>query len=789
MTIVEFLKWYYYHVPKDLFTIWGNFLRFFYHFFGIPYHLATLFRPWHLIVVRFEEEDKVKAFFYNVASRIIGSVMGMIVRLITIFAGFIGIVLAFIVGILIPVLWFALPFLMVIGLAAGFWYKPIIGIGVGGGEALLALVIGEMFLYQKVARARNENTLRDEYIRNKLGFDYHKDHLLDENNISKEDIAYLGEWFSSHYEEESLKGRFWRREWQDRVVPIGIDWASGYTPTLDVFSRPSIRERFSQNEHFFLFTFKREIEAVERILAQEGRNNVLLVGEEGVGKHFILSGLEKLINTGRALPSLAFKRFVRLEIDAILSGIKTPGELRERLKNIFAETVRAGNIVLVIERIHTFFDPVFPEIPDILLPFLQSEYSQVIATTTPGFIATSSLNRSDIVSQFARVNVEEVSLRHTFFILQEASYSIEQKGNIRISYGSLKKIVDMADRFIMDIPRPQKDIDLLEETVSFVTSKGRNTIEIEDIEEMMSGRTGIPLGALGEGEKEKLLRIEETLHKKLIDQVEAVSTIGNALKRAGTGVRQISRPIGTFLFLGPTGVGKTTAAKALAELYFGSSKAMIRFDMSEYQNASDTDRLIENLSRDVKQRPYTLLLLDEIEKAYPKILNVFLQALDEGVLMDLKGSKVNFQNLIIIGTSNAGAEFIRTHIEQVGTDAFEQDLLDFLQENAIFTPEFLNRFDAVITFKPLSKKELEAVAGILLEEVADALKKEHNITFIVSDELKIFLADKGFDPQYGARPMRRILQEKIETLIAERLLREEIKKGDTIEINISDIPA
>ncbi len=339
----------------------------------------------------------------------------------------------------------------------------------------------------------------------------------------------------------------------------------------------------------------------------------------------------------------------------------------------------------------------------------------------------------------------------------------------------------------MEIFHPKKDIDFLYEAVSFINSKNKKILEINDLIELTSQKTGIPLGVLKQDEKEKLLNLEETFNKKIIGQVEAVKAIVNALKRARFKIRSNERPIGTFLFLGATGVGKTTTAKTLAAIYFERKNNMIRFDMSEYAKDNDTTRLMDNLSQEVKQNPYTILLLDEIEKANSKILNLFLSILDEGIMTNTKGFKINFRHLIIIGTSNAGANLIQENIEKVGSKEFDKELLEHLQKNNIFSPEFLNRFDAIITFKTLNKKELKQIAELLLNDLAERLQKEHNINFIINDNLKTFLSEDGYDPKYGARPMRRVMQDKIETLLADKFLKNELKPGDKIELTEKDL--
>lgn len=682
------------------------------------------------------------------------------------------------------IFFFLAVFLVLLGLDS----QEALGAGLVIGSISVAVFIVELFFSQRARtlRKRRINDL-DQFLWQRLGFDWHSEKLLDANNVTPDDIAALTDWFKEHQREEDMRTKFWRKESMDRIIPVGMNWASGYTPNLDKFAKEQKDYPLPLDEHFFFAIYKKHIEIAERILAQNGRNNVLLVGEEGVGKDFALMGLERLIETGRAVPQLAFKRFVWLNTDALLAGVEHSGVLRERLEAIFNEALYAGNIVLGVERFHSLLDPAFPEISDVLVPFLQSDRSQVVATTTPQFYSSRITPRADIVSEFANVTVEELSLRDTLIALEEVAHIIEKRERVRIPYLSLKKLIDLADRFSLEVPRPRRDINLLEEAVSFIKRKQKTVLEAPDIVELLSQRTGIPMGAFSEEEKGKLLRLEEVMHERLIDQEEAVSSIAKALKRARAGVRTTDRPIGSFLFLGPTGVGKTTAAKALAALYFGREDAMIRFDMSEYQNLDDVNRLIDGLAQQVRKRPYAVLLLDEIEKSHLNILNLFLQVLDEGSLTDTKGLKVDFRHLIIIGTSNAGSEYIRTHIKEVGSSQFDTEILDYLQKHALFRPEFLNRFDAIVTFKPLGTEELKAIAGLLLRDFASRLRKEHAITFTPGDDLAQYLAQKGFNPEYGARPMRRLMQDTIETLVAEKLIKGEIKKGDALTLSSQDL--
>jgi len=311
----------------------------------------------------------------------------------------------------------------------------------------------------------------------------------------------------------------------------------------------------------------------------------------------------------------------------------------------------------------------------------------------------------------------------------------------------------------------------------------------EHVLKIIAEKTQIPVGKVQEKEKETLLNLEKLIHQRIINQDEAVNEISEALRRARAQVSTKRGPMGSFLFLGPTGVGKTETAKALAEIYFGAESRMIRLDMSEFQQIEDIDRLLDSAGKEgllttpVRETPFSLLLLDEIEKAHPNILNLFLQVLDEGWVTDGLGRKTDFTNTIIIATSNAAYQVILEAIEQKEPWAgVKEKLLDFLFEHGIFRPEFVNRFDAVVVFSPLSKENLLDIAGLLLEKLKKNLA-EKNIEFVITEELKEKIVELGYDPTFGAREMRRVIQDKVENVLARALLAEEIKKGDRIEID------
>ena len=395
-----------------------------------------------------------------------------------------------------------------------------------------------------------------------------------------------------------------------------------------------------------------------------------------------------------------------------------------------------------------------------------------------------------ILSLFEKIEVRGVSGEETLKLLEYLTFSLEKRHKIFISYPALRQIIFLTDKYLPVLHFPEKAIDILDEAAVYVASLKKEKIVLpEHIAKIITEKTEIPVGQLQAKEKEILLNLEELIHKRIINQEEAVKEVSTALRRARSEISQRKRPMGCFLFLGPTGVGKTETAKALAENYFGAEEKMIRLDMSEFQNITDIARLIGSgtepglLTSSIRENPFSLLLLDEIEKDHPNILNLFLQVLDEGHLTDGFGRKVNFKNTIIIATSNAGYKVILGALkEKEGWQNIKQKLLDELFEKRIFRPEFINRFDAVVVFRPLSKENLLDIAELMLFGIKRKLL-EKGIEFIITRELKEKIVELGYSPVFGAREMRRVIQDKVENILAEALLSGRLKAGSKIAVN------
>lgn len=618
-----------------------------------------------------------------------------------------------------------------------------------------------------------------------------------EKKMEKQDVRDLVEWARELEKQKEQSKKFWSYEALMRTRGLGKDWASGYTFRLDKYA--SDLSDMVLRRGFVPHVYGREEEtgAVEGILARAGRNNVVLVGEEGVGKKTIAHALAKKIVLGQTLAQLAHKRVLELDVGSVLAGAASEHQVEERFKSILNDCVRAGNVILVIDHLHALFQSSGASgtvnATEILSPYLKSSLFQVLGLTThEGYHETLTRNRA-ASGLFEKVEIKEPGKQEVLAILRDVVPHIEAHDEVLISYQAMKAAVQLSDRYIKTAPFPEKAISVLQEAAIYAKTKMRSSqVKPEHVEEVIHRRTEIPVGNIALAEKDVLLNLETVLHRRVIGQEDAIAAVANALRRARSGIASAKKPIGSFLFLGPTGVGKTETAKALAVVYFGAESQMLRFDMSEYQQPDSINRLIGNaaaagqLTTQVMDKPFSLVLLDEIEKAHPNILNVFLQVLDDGRLTDAVGRTVDFTNTILICTSNAGAELIRESVHQFREANLKERLLDNLQKSGQFRPEFLNRFDAVIVFKPLTSEQTERVVELLLADLNRRLK-EKDVELAVSAEGIKKIAELGYDPEFGARPLRRVIQDRLENVVAKKLLAGEIKRGDRLEVRAEEL--
>lgn len=609
--------------------------------------------------------------------------------------------------------------------------------------------------------------------------------ILLASGIEEKDYTILSQWYEIGKEHQRHRSFL---EILSAAPGIGKTWAFAYTPLLDQFSKElNVQEG---KEYLHISAHKKEVTLLENALSKSENANVILIGDPGIGKTTIIKGLGKRMREGRSAGNLNYKRLVLIDMNAVVSE-KSFGDLAQTLTMLLKQAEAAGNVILAIDNIEQYLIPGSPvNVSEILLPFLKSSRINIIGTATRGGYEKNISQNALMRSLFEVVPIEEPDRKTMLVILGDIALHHEKKYGVQIRYQALKKIYNYAASFSSDIPFPEAGLEALEE-IFVASAKIGGAISEKEAVAIFSEKRNIPFGMPEREEKAKLLSLETELGKRIVDQRGALVALANALRRARSGVVSREKPLGTFLFLGPTGVGKTETAKALAVLYFGADTAMVRFDMTEYQNPGDIARLIGSqtggtagaLSSAAHEKPFSLMLFDEIEKAHPNILNLFLQILDEGRLTDAFGKTASFKNAILIATSNAGAEFIRQELsrETHEYETLQKNLTDFVLREGIFKPEFLNRFDAVLVFKPLSEEEIEEVGRLMLTALGERLK-EQGYEYEITQETLVSVAKKGYSETFGARELRRVIQDDVESRIAREVLEGKYQKGDTIQI-------
>lgn len=580
--------------------------------------------------------------------------------------------------------------------------------------------------------------------------------------------------------------------------PIGQMLIYGYTNMLEKFGT-----ELTAQSHPPTYGRQEILNSIQKTLTRAQSNNVLLVGDPGVGKHSVLESLASAINRGQ-LSLLADKRLVALDIVALLASSKNAAEIKGNFESLLAEAKRAGNIILAIDqidRITTSADGRM-DLTEVVTTILTDNSLPILGLTTIDDFNTYIRPNANMTSLFERIDVTEPTHDELLTILVGKSLEIDKKEKINVSLAAILEIMDKSESLMADKRQPEKSILILEDTITEAKNKKQSQLSVEIVDELLSEKTKTPVGKITGGEAQKLTDLETILHKRIVGQNEAIEEIAKAMRRARAQLEKTTRPMGSFLFLGPTGVGKTETAKALAQSYFDSEDRMVRLDMTEFQVDDAMSRLIGNpqtksqgqLATKIREQPFGILLIDEFEKASRDVQNLFLQILDEGNLTDAFGKRVSFRNIIVIATSNAAAEYIREEVARLASTSdsesrldknpqgvdLQKKLTDYVLEKGLFSPELLNRFDGVIVYKPLKGEEVTQVAYLMLQALAKNLKETKNIGLEISPELAQAVAKAGFVVAFGARPIRRLIQDKLEDQIAKLMLTGKVKNGDTI---------
>lgn len=636
------------------------------------------------------------------------------------------------------------------------------------------------------------------------------------------------------------------------------------TPTLDQYSRDLTQEARMGNMDPVIGRTK-EIERVMQILSRRMKNNPCMVGEPGVGKTAVVEGIAYLIAHDEVPDTVKGKRLLSLDLSSMVAGSKYRGEFEDRIKKVIGEVISDGNIILFVDELHTLIGAGGAEgaidASNILKPSLSRGEIQMIGATTLNEYRKYIEKDAALERRFQPVYVDEPTRDEAVEILKGLRPCYEQHHNVDISDDAVEAAVDLSIRYITDRFLPDKAIDLMDEACSRKrlgfssdrhnyekkkaveaelttlnddlekalmagnieaaaevsarqkelakknarkqSSSQRNiTVQENDIADVVSVWTKIPVSKLTEKESKKLERLESELHKRVVGQEEAVTAVSRAIKRSRVGLKDPKRPMGSFLFLGPTGVGKTELSKALADIVFGSEDALIRVDMSEYMEKHSVSKMIGSppgyvgfeeggqLSEKVRTNPYSVVLFDEIEKAHSDVFNILLQVLDDGHITDSQGRKVDFKNTIIIMTSNTGAQgivdpkqlgFVTVSDETKEHEKMKSNVMDELKRT--FKPEFLNRIDDIIVFHALSEANVKDITGLMLKELKNRVQTQMDIELKFTDHAKKYIFGIGYDKKYGARPLKRAIQTYVEDVLAEAMLRGDVKKGDTVTVS------
>lgn len=615
--------------------------------------------------------------------------------------------------------------------------------------------------------------------------------ILPQLQLGLDDLEKASQWYSriaALIEEQSAF---------KKTGGVARDWAFGYANLLEQFGY-SVSDQVARGGllHVRLDSHGVVLEQLRAVFGANGRRNVSLIGPLGAGKTTIVHAFaESLLEGGRAKhKELAYNKILGLNASAIISAAQNRSELEGLVNHLFVEAYRAKNIILFLDDAQLFFEDGngSVDLSSILLPVLDGgNLKLIVAMDEQAYLRISQRNPA-VAGVMNRVTVPPATEDETLLVLQDQAIQVESRQNVTCMYQALREAYRLSERYMRDVAQPGKAMRLLEQAARFPEN---GFVTPNSVAASIEQSTGVKVGrAEGEVERGQLLQLEDMIHERMVNQTRAVSVVSDALRRARAGVRNEKKPIGTFLFLGPTGVGKTELAKALAAVYFGGEDRLVRLDLNEFVRPEDVSRLIADGSQDphsltasISKQPFSVVLLDEVEKAHPQVLTTLLQMLDEGILRDIQNREISFREAIIIATSNAGADKIRDLVTQGKQLAdFEGQLVDELIDAQQFRPEFLNRFDEIVVFGPLNKPELMQVVSRMIDGVNTTLAPQK--ISVQLDELAIAkLADIGYDPRLGARPMRRMVQRSVENLVAKRLLSGEVAAGQTIMITEADI--
>lgn len=815
-----FALWYYGTGLVGLLHLWRDRLSYEIRVWNTTRLLVTLVSPW-------KRDVRSKSWlgfslsksFDRFASNIISRFMGMVVRVVTIVAGLVVFLFVLLAGGFILALYLVAPTAFIFGLV-------VIVSGAAWGNAVVALsfcMMTSAFIAYELRVKTEEYSTAFETAIHRLWFSRVLGRLgLVRTDVSeqvlKNEAGFLAWLKDKHKIEEplyrqalllessfammdALKKRSWSHENLAKVAPIGKGWTYAYTPHLDRYATDLSDADWSEYGRLELVGRKEELELLTIILRRPNESSAFIIGDPGIGKKVIVHHLARQVRenefAGDVLDGLRMMMFDagRAVGDALHAGEDPEAFIRPLL----IEATNAGNVVLIVDNLDQYFSEStsssHPNLAPLFAEFLPYPSFRVIGTASTGRYHSLARDDEMTLKFFEAVYLREPTRDETLVIMAQHFAALERL-RVGFTLAGLKRIITASERYSWGTPFPERALDLAQQVLGFWEAHPDSSfITVETVDAFLSLKTGMPMGKIDDTEREKLLHLEDVLHTRVIGQEEAVNQLAEALRKTRAGFGSSKRPVGSFLFLGPTGVGKTETVKALAAVYFNDETKMVRLDMSEFQTPEAVDRLIgsESLGQQgyltnlVKDHPFGILLLDEVEKANPRALDLFLQILDEGYVTDGFGEKINFRNMIIVATSNAGAPIIKQGIDN-GTpnDVLRKTVMDFIIANNVFRPELLNRFDGVIFFRPLVGEELLSVVNLQLSGLADRLKKEKNITVSFGTHVAGEVVARGYEPEFGARSLNRFIADAVEDVLARKIIAGDVEPGGAVVIESLD---
>lgn len=620
-----------------------------------------------------------------------------------------------------------------------------------------------------------------------------KQKVLFEKEIAKEDVIALASWIRKEHGYDKPSHHQVHFTGNGVFDSLVFGWSAETSRYALNFTQEALR-----HESIKPIGREKEYDLLVTALSKSSSSNALLIGNPGVGKTSLITQFALDSYMG-SLPSFVNHKVVfQLFAERLLAGIQNQGDLEARFVALLEELSHAGNIVLYIPNVENIFGGggIHLDVSGMLSEYLKSNRLTIIGTTTESAYQTYIYPKQELRELLDVVQIEEPSEELLLYMLLEKRKEFVHVHGVQISFGALRETIELSTSYISDgTALPGRAVKLLEDVLSHAKTHGEKIIDKVQIRAFVEQKVHVVLSRPTAEESTQLLHLEEEMHKKIVSQDEAVKGISNAMRRVRSGMKQENRPIASFLFLGPTGVGKTETAKALAEIYFGNEKSMIRLDMSEYQTqdslerllgSSDASEYVNSLGNKVHDNPFSLILLDEFEKSNPKILDLFLQILDEGRLTDATGRTISFTNTIIIATSNAGSELIREKlVDKQISEEEKRNLIDTILTTNIFKPELVNRFDDVIVFKPLQLVDIVLIADHFMNQVGDRLSEQH-ITLRYDKVVLEFIANASYSAEFGARNVRRFIEQAVENHISTKLLEQTLLPGGVAIISIQN---